>query len=81
MKSTTNSAVSSEIHTAEAVNVEEQDGARDRFRSRQHTRTGEEELETGQDMEYPARSKRHRSPSPSTTVHLKDKEVEEDPLI
>ena len=76
VKSTTNSAVSSEIHTAEAVNVDEQDGARDRFCSRQHTRTDEEELETGQDMEYRAQSKRHRSPSPSTTVHQKDEEVE-----
>ena len=79
VKSTTYSAVSSEIHTAEAVNVDEQDGARDRFLSRQHTRTDEEELETGQDMEYRARSKRHRSPSPSTTGYQKDEEVEEDP--
>ena len=79
VKSTTNTAISSEIHTAEAVNVEEQDGARDRFRSRQHTRTDEEELETGQDTEYHARSKRHRSPPPSATIHQKDTEVEEDP--
>ena len=69
VKSTTNSAVS--------CNVEEQDGARDRFRSHHHTRTDEEELETGQDMKYRARSKRHRSPS--TAVHQKDEEVEEDP--
>ena len=78
-KSTTNSAVSSEVHTAEAVNVEEQDGSRERFRSHLHTRADEEELETGQDMENRSRSKRHRSPSPSTASHMKDEEVEEDP--
>ena len=39
----------------------------------------EEELETGQDMEYHARSKRHSSPSLSTAVHQKDEEVEEEP--
>ena len=79
VKSTTTSAVSSEIHTAEAVNAEEQDGVQDRFHGRHHTRTDEEELETGKDMEYRALSKRHRSPSPSTAVHQKDEEVEEDP--
>ena len=76
---TTNSAVSSEIHTAEAVNVQEQDRVGDRFRSRHHTRTDEKEVETGQDVEYRARSKRHRSPSPSLAVYQKDEEVEEDP--
>ena len=80
VKSTTNSAVSSEIHTAEAVNVKEQDRVQDRFLSCHHTRTDEEELETGQDVEYRARSKRHRSPSPSTAVHQRDEEVEEDPI-
>ena len=79
VKSTTNSAVSSDIHIAEAVNVEDQDGVRDSFRGHHHIRMDEEELETGQDMEYCARSKRHRSPSPSTTVCQKDEEVEEDP--
>ena len=74
-----NSAVSSEIHTAEAVSVEEQDGVTDRFRSRHHTRTDEEELETGQDVEHRAWSKRHRSPSPSSAVYQRDEEVEEDP--
>ena len=49
-KFTTNSAVSSEVHTAKAVNVEEQDGSQKRFRGRLHTRADEEELETGQDM-------------------------------
>ena len=78
-KSTTNSAVSSEVHTAEAVNVEEQDGCRERFRSCLHTRADEEELETGQGMEYRSRSKRHRSLSPSMASHMKDEEVEEDP--
>ena len=30
-------------------------------------------------MEYRSRSKRHRSPLPSTASHMKDEEVEEDP--
>ena len=79
VKSTTNSAVSSEIHTAEAINVEEQDGVRERLQVRRHTRINEEDLESGQDMEYSAWSKRHRCPSPSTAVHQRDEEVEEDP--
>ena len=46
VKSTTNSAVSSEIHTAEAVNVEDQDGVQDHFHGR-HNRMEKEELESG----------------------------------
>ena len=42
VKSTTNSVVSSEIHTAEAVNVDDQDEVRDRFRSRHQSRMDEE---------------------------------------
>ena len=39
----------------------------------------EEEHETGQDMEYQPRYKRHRSLSTSTAVHQKDEEVDDDP--
>ena len=38
VKSTTNSALSSEIQTAEAVNVDDQDGVCERFRSRHQAR-------------------------------------------
>ena len=79
LKSITNSAVSSEIDTAEAVSVDDQEEVCYRFCSHHQAWMDEEELETGQDMEYRAWSMRNRSPSPSMAVHQKDEEMEEDP--
>ena len=49
-KSTTNSTVTSEIRTAEAVNLDDQDRDRDHFCGCHQSRIEEEEHEAGQDM-------------------------------